>query len=91
MSERYKVALLSLLLGMSLCRYGVAEPYEKLKAFTRGQSVTQESMQLFVAGLDGIPDEAKASLAKLTPAAYVGNACQQAHDITDQIELLRKS
>jgi hypothetical protein len=32
-------------------RYGVPEPYEKLKAFTRGQRVTQESMQvLFKAG-----------------------------------------
>lgn len=27
-------------------RYGVPEPYEKLKAFTRGQKVTQESMQV---------------------------------------------
>jgi hypothetical protein len=27
-------------------RYGVPEPYEKLKAFTRGQRVTQESMQV---------------------------------------------
>lgn len=28
-----------------LRRYGVSEPYEKLKAFTRGVAVTQESMQ----------------------------------------------
>ena len=27
-------------------RYGVPEPYEKLKAFTRGQRVTQHSMQV---------------------------------------------
>jgi len=27
-------------------RYGVPEPYEKLKAFTRGQRVTQESMRV---------------------------------------------
>ena len=27
-------------------RYGVEEPYEKLKAFTRGQRVTQQSMQV---------------------------------------------
>ncbi len=26
-------------------RYGVPEPYEKLKAFTRGRRVTQQSMQ----------------------------------------------
>ena len=28
------------------CRYGVAEPYEKLKAFTRGNRVTAQSMQV---------------------------------------------
>ena len=27
-------------------RYGVEEPYEKLKAFTRGQKVTAHSMQV---------------------------------------------
>eukprot|EP00775_Hariotina_reticulata_P004066 gene4066-4313_t len=32
-------------------RYGVPEPYEKLKAFTRGQKVTQESMQVGSGGL----------------------------------------
>jgi adenylosuccinate lyase len=31
-------------------RYGVPEPYEKLKAFTRGQKVTQESMRVSEAG-----------------------------------------
>lgn len=31
-------------------RYGVPEPYEKLKAFTRGQRVTQASMQVRVDG-----------------------------------------
>jgi adenylosuccinate lyase len=27
-------------------RYDIPEPYEKLKAFTRGQKVTQQSMQV---------------------------------------------
>eukprot|EP00882_Tetradesmus_deserticola_P007004 GHRQ01007376.1.p1 GENE.GHRQ01007376.1~~GHRQ01007376.1.p1 ORF type:complete len:529 (+),score=273.19 GHRQ01007376.1:315-1901(+) len=59
-------------------RYGVPEPYEKLKAFTRGQRVTQESMQSFVAGLTDLPKAARAELAQLSPWTYVGNAAQQA-------------
>ena len=41
------------------CSYGVPEPYEKLKAFTRGQAVTQQSMQEFVEGIEGLPDDAR--------------------------------
>ncbi len=62
-------------------RYGVPEPYEKLKAFTRGQRVTQASMQSFVEGLDGLPENAKKSLKHLTPGTYIGNAAQQAKDL----------
>ena len=40
----------------ALCRYNIPEPYEKLKAFTRGQAVTQQSMQEFVGGIDGLPE-----------------------------------
>lgn len=69
-------------------RYGVAEPYEKLKAFTRGQTITQDSMQAFVGGLEGIPKEAKEDLARLTPATYTGNAAQQAQGLLAQIEKL---
>ena len=62
-------------------RYGVSEPYEKLKVFTRGQRVTQQSMQAFVEGIDGLPQEAKEALKRLTPANYIGNAAQQAKDL----------
>lgn len=62
-------------------RYAVPEPYEKLKAFTRGQRVTQESMMTFVDGIDGLPQHAKDSLKKMTPANYIGNAEQQAKDL----------
>jgi len=62
-------------------RYGVPEPYEKLKAFTRGQRVTQQSMQSFVEGLDGLPQDAKDSLKHLTPGTYIGNAAQQAKNL----------
>ncbi|WNO11248.1 adenylosuccinate lyase [Teredinibacter sp. KSP-S5-2] len=65
-------------------RYGVEEPYEKLKALTRGQSITQEIMQDFVDTLD-IPQEAKDQLKALTPASYIGNAAEQAKDIKNRV------
>ena len=71
-----------------LVRYGVPEPYEKLKDFTRGRAVTRDSMQDFVASLDGIPQAAKQSLQQLTPATYVGNAGQQAMDVRKHLQKL---
>ncbi len=58
-------------------RYGIEEPYEKLKELTRGQDMSRETIQAFVAALD-IPEEAKRALLALTPASYTGNAEQQA-------------
>ncbi|MCL6269886.1 adenylosuccinate lyase [Sansalvadorimonas sp. 2012CJ34-2] len=58
-------------------RYGIEEPYEKLKAFTRGKVITREAMLAFVDQLD-IPDEAKLALKEMTPGSYIGNAVQQA-------------
>ncbi|KAI7842282.1 hypothetical protein COHA_003923 [Chlorella ohadii] len=69
-------------------RYAVPEPYEKLKAFTRGQAVTQASMQEFVGGIDGIPQAAREELLALTPATYIGNAAQQAKDIRQRLAAL---
>jgi adenylosuccinate lyase len=60
-------------------RYGVPEPYEKLKALTRGRAIDRESLQAFIRGLE-IPDDAKQRLLALTPATYVGNAAQFAAD-----------
>lgn len=54
-------------------RYGIPEPYEKLKAMTRGQRVTKELLQEFISGLD-IPKDAKQRLLDLTPATYIGMA-----------------
>ncbi len=61
-------------------RYNVEEPYEKLKALTRGQAITRELMLQFVETLE-IPEEAKKILRNLTPANYIGNAVDQAKDI----------
>jgi adenylosuccinate lyase len=61
-------------------RYGIPEPYEKLKALTRGQAVTQDLLQQFIASLD-IPDDEKQRLLALTPDAYTGLAAELAGKI----------
>jgi len=61
-------------------RYGVAEPYEKLKALTRGQSINKEVLHRFIDTLD-VPKEAKDAMKKLTPENYIGNAAQQAKSV----------
>ncbi len=54
-------------------RYGVPEPYEKLKALTRGRGISPEELARFVDAL-AIPAEAKARLRALRPSAYTGRA-----------------
>ena len=54
-------------------RYGIPEPYEKLKALTRGQAITQETLQSFVSTLE-LPDDVKQELMRLTPSSYIGLA-----------------
>ncbi|MGB5331474.1 MAG: adenylosuccinate lyase [Woeseiaceae bacterium] len=61
-------------------RYGIPEPYEKLKALTRGHAVTREVLLEFVGTLD-IPDSEKQRLLELTPETYIGLAAKQARDI----------
>ncbi|MEM1113559.1 MAG: adenylosuccinate lyase [Pseudomonadota bacterium] len=61
-------------------RYGIEQPYEQLKALTRGQAMTKDTLRTFVEGLD-LPAEAKDSLLELSPAAYIGNAAFQAGDL----------
>ncbi|GAB1268214.1 adenylosuccinate lyase [Aurantivibrio infirmus] len=61
-------------------RYNVEEPYEKLKALTRGQKVTAKILLEFVDALD-IPEDAKSAMRKLRPESYIGNATEQAKKI----------
>ncbi|RYU62091.1 adenylosuccinate lyase [Methylolobus aquaticus] len=61
-------------------RYGVPQPYEKLKELTRGRRLGAEDLRVFVNGLD-LPAEAKARLLALTPETYLGYAEQLAHEI----------
>jgi adenylosuccinate lyase len=56
-------------------RYGLPEPYERLKALTRGTVVTESDVRDFIRGL-GLPAEAEARLLELTPAGYVGLAAR---------------
>lgn len=61
-------------------RYKVEQPYEKLKALTRGNTMNKQTIQDFVSSLD-IPEQAKNELLALTPSSYIGNAIQQAKQI----------
>jgi adenylosuccinate lyase len=61
-------------------RYNIEEPYEKLKALTRGQAINQQTIAVFIETLD-IPEQARQELLALTPASYIGNAIAQASAI----------
>ncbi|HET6913165.1 MAG TPA: adenylosuccinate lyase [Rhodanobacteraceae bacterium] len=61
-------------------RHGLPEPYEQLKALTRGKGITRESLREFINALD-LPADAKQRLLELTPATYTGLAAELARDI----------
>ena len=62
-------------------RYGIEQPYEKLKALTRGKEyISREEIHAFIASLD-LPAEAKTRLLALTPAGYTGKAEELAQHI----------
>ncbi len=55
-------------------RYGVTNPYEQLKALTRGKgSMTKEALHQFIIGLN-IPEAEKNRLLDMTPHNYIGKA-----------------
>ncbi len=60
-------------------RHGLPNPYEQLKALTRGQGIDARSMRDFVASL-GLPEDAKQRLLAMTPASYTGLAERLARD-----------
>ncbi|MCK4834435.1 MAG: adenylosuccinate lyase [Gammaproteobacteria bacterium] len=61
-------------------RYGIENPYEKLKELTRGKEITQQAFQEFIKTLD-MPEEARDNLLKLTPQNYIGNAVEQTKEL----------
>jgi adenylosuccinate lyase len=61
-------------------RHGLPEPYEQLKALTRGKGIARETLQTFIASL-ALPDADKQRLLALTPDTYVGLAADLARDV----------
>lgn len=61
-------------------RYKLEQPYEKLKAFTRGKQIDKLTLQAFIEQLS-LPAEAKQQLLALTPADYIGDAAKLAKQI----------
>jgi adenylosuccinate lyase len=61
-------------------RHGLPNPYEQLKALTRGQGINEASMRAFIGGLD-LPADAKQRLQAMTPATYAGLAERLAKEI----------
>jgi adenylosuccinate lyase len=58
-------------------RYSVPEAYEKLKAATRGNTVTKEDLHKLIKALE-IPEAEKTRLLAMTPGSYVGKAAELA-------------
>ncbi|MGE4369313.1 MAG: adenylosuccinate lyase [Burkholderiaceae bacterium] len=61
-------------------RYGLPQPYEQLKALTRGKGINREGLTEFIQGLD-LPPEPKARLLALTPRTYIGLAADLARQV----------
>ncbi|MGO3869937.1 MAG: adenylosuccinate lyase [Alcaligenes sp.] len=61
-------------------RYGLPQPYEQLKALTRGRGITQDALREFIGGLE-LPADAKSYLLELTPRSYLGVAVKLAQAI----------
>ncbi len=60
-------------------RYGVPEPYEKLKELTRGKVLDRDKLQAFIQELP-LPEAARRALLELRPETYLGTARKQAED-----------
>jgi adenylosuccinate lyase len=54
-------------------KHGIAEPYEKLKAMTRGESLSRQRISSMLDELD-LPENVKKDILSLTPANYIGEA-----------------
>jgi len=61
-------------------RFGLPQPYEQLKKFTRGEPMTRELMQGFIANL-AIPEAEKQRLMAMTPGSYIGKAAELARRV----------
>jgi len=62
---------------------GHANPYERMKALTRGARITREEMQEFIRGLD-LPEADKERLLSASPGAYTGCAADLVRHISSE-------
>ena len=65
-------------------RYAIPEPYEKLKALTRGRVVDKATLHDFIRTLE-VPESEKQRLLELTPASYTGMATSLARNIIEDL------
>jgi adenylosuccinate lyase len=63
-------------------RHGIEQPYEKLKALTRGKEIDRAGIEAFVRDL-AVPEEARSRLLALLPRTYLGEAARQARKVGD--------
>jgi adenylosuccinate lyase len=61
-------------------RYGLPNPYERLKELTRGKAITKEAIAAFIDTLE-LPEPEKARLKAMTPGSYTGRAASLAQRI----------
>ena len=61
-------------------RFGVPNPYEQLKALTRGKGIEKEALRSFISTLP-VPETDRQRLLEMTPASYIGQACDLARRI----------
>lgn len=61
-------------------RFGIEQPYEKLKNFTRGKKIDKTLLHAFIAEL-ALPEQIKKQLYHLTPSNYLGYASDLAKRI----------
>ncbi|MFW7377556.1 MAG: adenylosuccinate lyase [Oligoflexus sp.] len=67
-------------------RHGVMDAYERLKAATRGQAVSQEALTKLLQETPELPEQVKDQLAKLQPSSYIGLAKELALKTTQEID-----
>lgn len=65
---------------MIMRKHGIENPYEKLKAFTRGKKIDKTILHEFINDLD-LPENVKNNLLNLTPETYIGAAAELAKKI----------
>ncbi|MBW1885883.1 MAG: adenylosuccinate lyase [Deltaproteobacteria bacterium] len=75
-------AVLSEAVQTVMRRHGIEEPYEKLKALSRGRQIDAEGLRRFIEALE-LPDAARRDLLELTPERYIGQAAALARQFAD--------